>query len=651
MTFDQAAIVAILGVALVLFVSERVRYDLVALAALLAAVLLGLVEPDEAFNGFGNNAVITVAAVLVMSHALGRSGAVDAVAAPLIRVAGHPLVLMAALCVIGAALSGFMNNVGALALLMPIAMAGARKGGFPVSRILMPLSFSTLLGGMTTLIGTPPNLLIADLSERLRGERFTMFEFAPMGVALSLAGIAFIVLVGWRLLPRGRAGAKAADELFDVGHYVTEARLPEKSQWVGKTIGEFEEATGDSAVALGLIHGETRLRSHRAYVLQEGDVLLLQADTQALQDFVKAGDISLVAAEPHDSEDTPPGSRRSSEEQAARSQAAERSQGAEVPVIAATANAAVEAEVVDPAAEKARKEEEAARQRRAERRQLDTAEAVVTPTSWIQGNTARGLRLRARYDANLLAISRRGRPITTRLRDVPLFAGDVLLLEGPIKDLPEIVTALGCLPLADRRLTLSPRRVLLPFAVFLGVIALVIFGLTSASIAFVLGAAAMVALGFMPVREVYTAIEWPVVVLLAALIPVGAALETTGAAQLMADGIVAIAGSLPTRGILALILVATMAVTPLLNNAATVLVMAPIAHGVAQSVGVDSAAFLMAVAIGASCDFLTPFGHQNNTLILGPGGYRFADFWKLGLPIDVIIVVVGVALLPIVFPF
>ena len=645
MTFDQAAIVAILGVALVLFVSERVRYDLVALAALLASVLLGLVEPDEAFNGFGNNAVVTVAAVLVMSHALGRSGAVDAVAAPLIRVAGHPLVLMAALCVIGAALSGFMNNVGALALLMPIAMAGARKGGFPVSRILMPLSFSTLLGGMTTLIGTPPNLLIADLSERLRGERFTMFEFAPMGVALSLAGIAFIVLVGWRLLPRGRAGAKAADELFDVGHYVTEARLPEKSQWVGKTIGEFEEATGDSAVALGLIHGETRLRSHRAYVLQEGDVLLLQADTQALQDFVKAGDISLVAAEPHDSDDTPPGSRRSPEEQAARGQAAE------VPVIAATANAAVEAEVVDPAVEKARKEEEVARQRRAERRQLDTAEAVVTPTSWVQGNTARGLRLRARYDANLLAISRRGRPITTRLRDVPLFAGDVLLLEGPAKDLPEIVTALGCLPLADRKLTLSPRRVLLPFAVFMAAIALVIFGVTSASIAFVLGAAAMVALGFMPVREVYTAIEWPVVVLLAALIPVGAALETTGAAQLMADGIVAIAGSLPPRGILALILIATMAVTPLLNNAATVLVMAPIAHGVAQSIGVDSAAFLMAVAIGASCDFLTPFGHQNNTLILGPGGYRFADFWKLGLPIDVIIVTLGVLLLPILFPF
>jgi di/tricarboxylate transporter len=232
-----------------------------------------------------------------------------------------------------------------------------------------------------------------------------------------------------------------------------------------------------------------------------------------------------------------------------------------------------------------------------------------------------------------------------------LFAGDVLLLEGPAGDLPDVLAKLGCLPLADRKLTLSPRRVILPFAVFVGAVALVFFGVTSAAIAFVLGAAVMVSLGFMPAREVYTTVEWPVIVLLAALIPVASALETTGTAQLAADGLVAVAGSLPAHAILALVLVATMAITPLLNNAATVLLMGPIAHGVAGNIGVDSASFLMAVAIGASCDFLTPFGHQNNTLILGPGGYRFADFWKLGLPIDVIIVAVAVPLLPVVFPF
>jgi di/tricarboxylate transporter len=645
MTFDQAAIVAIFGVALVLFVSERVRYDLVALGALLASVLLGLVKPDDAFSGFGNNAVVTVAAVLVMSHALARSGAVEVVSGPLLRYAKHPLVLMAGLCVAGAFLSAWMNNVGALALLMPVAMVGARAGGYSVSLLLMPLSFSTLLGGMTTLIGTPPNLLMSDLAERLRGEKFTMFDFAPVGGAITLVAIAFIVIVGWRLLPNARLGRKAADEIFDVGHYVTEARLTDKSAWVGKTIGEFEEATSDAVVALGLIHGDTRLRPHSAYMLQEGDVLLLQADTQALQEFVKAGDISLVAAEPH----------QKPEEAEAKI--------VETPVARSMANAGVAAEAVTPAqikADAAQTEEakavetktaEAKEQKKAARRTIDTIEAVVTPTAWVQGSTARALRLRSRYDANLLAISRRGRPVTTRLRDVALNAGDVLLLEGPADDLPEIVAALGLLPLADRRLTLSQRKVVLPLLVFIGAIALVISGVTSAAVAFVLGAAIMVALGFMPVREVYTAIEWPVVVLLAALIPVGAALEATGTAQLIADGIVAVAGGLPPHGILALVLIVTMAVTPILNNAATVLVMGPIAHGVAQSVGVDSSAFLMAVAIGASCDFLTPFGHQNNTLILGPGGYRFADFWRLGLPIDIIVVVVGVALLPIVFPF
>ncbi len=610
MTFDQTAIVVVLAATLALFISERIRYDLVALGALLATVMLGLVEPGDAFAGFANDAVITVAAVLVMSHGLARSGAVDAVTAPLLRVATHPLVLLAGLCVIGALLSSFMNNVGALALVMPIAIAGARRGGYSATSLLMPLSFATLLGGTTTLIGTPPNLLMADLSQRLRGEPFTMFEFTPVGAALTIVGIVFMVAIGWRLLPRGRAGTKSPNELFDVGHYVTEARLPAKSTLIGKTVREFEDASGDGAIVLGLVHGDTRLRPSSSYVLQEGDVLLLQAETQVLQEHVKAAHLDLVAAAPREAPDLP-------------------SAEASVPP-------KPEGKPAEPATA---------------RQLLDTAEVVVTPTSWVQGSTARTLRLRARYDTNLLAISRRGRPIVTRLRDVPLFAGDVLLLEGPADELPDVIAKLGCLPLADRKLILSPRRVVLPFAVFVGAVALVILDVTSPAIAFVLGAATMVALRFAPAREVYSTIEWPVIVLLAALIPVAAALETTGTAQLAADGLVAVAGSLPPHAILALVMVATMAITPILNNAATVLLMGPIAHGVAENIGVDSAAFLMAVAIGASCDFLTPFGHQNNTLILGPGGYRFADFWKLGLPLDAIILTVAVLLLPIVFPF
>ena len=356
------------------------------------------------------------------------------------------------------------------------------------------------------MIGTPPNILVADLAERLRGEPFTMFEFAPVGAAITVAGIVFMVAIGWRFLPRGREGTKSPTELFDIGHYVTEARLPPKSSLIGKTIREFEDASGDRAIVLGLVHGDTRLRPSSSYVLQEGDVLLLQAETEALQEYVKAAHLDLVAAAPHDPPDLP-------------------SAEAAVPMPAeAAANAASRKTEPRPAA----------------RQMLDTAEAVVTPTSWVQGSSARTLRLRARYDTNLLAISRRGRPITTRLRDVPLFAGDVLLMEGPAGDLPDTITKLGCLPLADRKLALSPRRVLLPFAVFVGAVALVIFGVTSAAIAFVLGAAAMVGLGFVPAREVYSTIEWPVIVLLAALIPVAGALETTGTATLAADALVAV---------------------------------------------------------------------------------------------------------------
>lgn len=600
MTTPQIAILAIFAVTLILFVSEKIRYDIVALGALLVCVLVGLVPSDKAFDGFSNDAVITVAGVLVMSRALAVSGAVDVISNALARVAHRPLSLLAGLTILGAALSAFMNNVGALALLMPIALAGARKGGFPPARLLMPISFATMLGGMITLVGTPPNLLASQLRERLDGHRFAMFDFAPVGLAITAAGLLYLVLVGWRLLPRARNGQKSADEMFEVGDYVTEAEITEKSPLLGQTIDEFEQGAGEGVVALGLIHGKRRLRAHSAYALQAGDVLLLQAETGALQELVKAGSIRMVAhAESGDS--TP--------DQTAP-------------------------ETPSPSPQ-----------------ELDTIEAVIQPTAWIQGNSARGLRLRARFDANLLAISRRGRPITTRLRDVQLAAGDVLLLEGRAAELPDTVTALGCLPLANRRLKLAPRKVVAPFAVFAAAILMVVFGVVTPAIGFTLGGLAMVVLRILPLRDLYDSVEWPVIVLLAALIPVGTALESSGAAQLLADGIVGFAGFLPARGLLALVLIATMAVTPALNNAATVLIMGPIAHAIAQQIGVDSSAFIMAVAIGASCDFLTPFGHQNNTLIMGPGGYRFADFWRVGLPLDAIVVTVGVLVLPLVFPF
>ena len=429
MTTPQIAILAIFGVTLALFVSEKIRYDIVALGALFVCVLAGLVPAAKAFDGFSNDAVITVAGVLVMSRALGVSGAVDVISNALARIAHRPLTLLAGMTVLGAGLSAFMNNVGALALLLPIALAGARKGGFPPGRLLMPISFATMLGGMITLVGTPPNLLASQLRERLTGKSFTMFDFAPVGLAIAAVGMLYLVFVGWRLLPSARAGRKSAEEIFEVGDYVTEAEISDKSSLVGKTIEEFEQGAGDGVVALGLIHGRRRLRARSGYTLEAGDVLLLQAETAALQELIKAGAIRMV---PHEQRDA-------------------------------------QGEVTDADVRP--------------RSELDTVEVVVTPTSWIQGNTARGLRLRNRFDANLLAISRRGRPIATRLRDAQLFAGDVLLLEGRAAELPDTVTALGCLPLASRNLKLEPRRVLVPFAVFAGAILLVVSGALLASLA------------------------------------------------------------------------------------------------------------------------------------------------------------------------
>lgn len=593
LTTSQLLALGIFAATLAGFVWDRIRYDVVALAALIACVIAGLVKPEDAFSGFGNPAVITVAAVLVLSHTLARSGVVDLVGDALGRIGTTPTRNMILLCGLGATLSAFMNNVGALAIMMPVAIDAARRLDHSPALVLMPLSFATMMGGMTTLIGTPPNLLAAGFRERYDEPPFGFFDFTPVGLAITVAGIALMTLIARFVLPDDRKGARSAMQQFEVGHYVTEVRLPEESDLIDRTPREIETEYEDRLTIISLQRNGLRLRGRmRAAKLKAGDELLLQADAELLQELVRGGDLELVAA--HTSEGEKP----------------ELAQDAPV----------------------------------------ETAEVVVVPNAWIQGKTARNLQLRARYNVNLLALSRHGRPIVQRVRDTPLSAGDVLLLEGEADSLPEAISALGCLPLANRRIAFQPFRVVAPVVVFGIAIALVAANLLTAPIAFVLAVLGMLALRLLPVRELYDAVDWPVIVLLGAMIPVGGALETSGLAQLIAEQVAALGEGWPDRVVLGLILVVTMAVTPMLNNAATVIVMVPIAIGIAQSLGANPDAFVMAVAIGASCDFLTPFGHQNNTLILAPGGYRFADYWRLGVPLDLVVVGVGVALLPIVFP-
>ena len=593
LSLQQWLAVGVLAVTLVAFVLDRLRYDVVALSALVACVLLGLVKPADAFLGFGNPAVVTVAGVLVLSHALARSGAVSLAGDRIARLGASPALHIVTLCGVGAFISAFMNNVGALAIMMPIAIATARRFGYPPSLTLMPLSFATMLGGMCTLIGTPPNLLAAGFRDRYGQPPFGFFDFAPAGVAITIAGVGVLALLATRLLPRDRTGDRPAIDLFDVGKYVTEVRVPAKSAYVGKSVAAMEDAAEDRLLIVALRRGGLAVRggARRALIGAE-DELTIHADAELLQELVRKGDLELVAAH---------------------------------------TNAGEKPELPDAGA-------------------VETAEVVVPPNAWIVGQTARGLHLRARLGVNLLALSRQGRPMTKRLRDVAFFPGDVLLLEGDADALPDAVRALGCLPLASRRIAFESFRVFAPVAVFAAAVALVAAEVVPASIAFTLGVIAMLALRLVPLRELYEGVDWPVVVLLGAMIPVGGVLESTGLAEIIAARVTDAADVLPAWGVLGVVLIATMAVTPMLNNAATVIVMAPIAIGIAQGLGVNPDAFLMAVAIGASCDFLTPFGHQNNTLILAPGGYRFADFWKLGVPLDLVVVAVALAVLPVVFP-
>ena len=591
MTLTQGTLFAILGAALLLFAWGRWRYDVVAVAALLSAVILGVVPSDKAFDGFGHPAVVTVAAVLILSRGLHNSGLVEWITRALRPATNRTTSHVMALSSLTAACSAFMNNVGAMALILPVALQSSHASKRPASIILMPLSFASLLGGLVTLIGTPPNIIIASYRASNGGEPFGMFDFAPVGLGVAVAGIAFVSLLGWRLLPKERSGESEGKSLFQLEDYITEVRLPEGAPYVGRRLIELETlAHGDVAV-VALVRRKDRMLAPSGYLrLQAGDILIVEADTAALQQLVKKAGLDMVG----------------------------------------------EAEI---SAENLRSE------------RVGLVEVVVTPGSRLEGRTARSLRLHTRYGLNLLGVARQGQPIAERLGQVRFLAGDVLLLQGERDAMPEAFTALGCLPLAERELRLGkPRTSAMAPLIFGGAIGLVAFGILPAHIAFVLAALLQVLTGAIAARELYDAVEWPIVVLLGAMLPVGKALETTGGTDIIADPILSLAGTFPAWGIVALLMVVTMLLSDIMNNAATAVLMAPIGMSIAEGLGVNSDPFLMAVAIAASSTFLTPIGHQSNLLVMGPGGYRFGDYWRMGLPLDVLIVTIAVPMIMWVWP-
>jgi len=631
MTHEQTIIISILAATVALFLWGRWRHDIVALASLIACVLFGLVPAGEAFAGFGHPAVITVACVLVMSRGLLTSGAVDALARRILPTKAGPLVSIGAFTGLAAVLSAFMNNVGALALLMPVAIQIAQRLELPPGRVLMPLSFGSILGGMTTLIGTPPNLIVSGFRAETGSQGFAMFDFTPVGAVVAVSGVLFIALLGWRLVPSRN---QTAGKSFELGAYLTEARVQEKSKAVDMTLAEIEAALGDAeAQVVGLVRDEVRIPGpSRARRVRPDDILVIEADPEALASALSTLGLKLE-------EDVRGADEAVDDEDGAGDAAAGalRDRRRERHVAAA-----------DGSSEASEKDD---KKRAIQSDEVVLTELAVLPNSKVTGRSATDIRLRTRFGLNLLAVSRQGRRSLARLRTMPLMPGDVLLMQGNPDALNEFASEFGCAPLAERPLRLpDTRKTAIAIATMLAAIAGAALGLLPAAVAFAAGVLVMVTTRVVSPGKVYDAVDWPVVVLLAALIPVAGAMATTGAADLLArlllDGIAQ--GHAVVA--LALILVVTMTLSDFMNNAATAAVMCPIAIGAATQLGANTDAFLIAVALGASCAFLTPIGHQNNTLILGPGGFRFGDYWKLGLPLELLVVAIGVPMILLVWP-
>ena len=623
MTNPQILIFAILVAMMGLFLWGRFRHDVVALAALMACVITGLVPSGEAFAGFSHPAVITVACVLVLSQGLRKTGAVDWLARSILPLDAGRMTTMLALIGLGAALSGFMNNVGAMALLMPIAVQLSGRLDLTPGQVLMPLAFGTILGGMTTLVGTPPNLIVFGFREEAGLGQFAMFDFAPVGVAVATLGVIFVAVIGWRLVP---ARISAAGDSFDTGTYLTEVRVPEKGKAVGLTLRGFEAEIEDSgAQIIGLVRNEVRITApHGGRRIHAGDILVLQADVGALAEALSVFGIKLEEEKTSsDGKDHAPDDAPGKTSQAAKAETA--------------GNKDKKAGDTDETNER---DED-----------IELRELAVLPGSTIVGRSSSDVWLRTRYGLNLLAVSREGRPPQARLRNLKLKSGDLLLMQGPAEMIAEFIGNTGCVPLGERELRIPDKRMaIIAGAIMLGTIGIVTLGLLPAAVGFALGVLASMLLRTVPLRQIYTSIDWPIIVLLAALIPVAGAMQTTGAADQLARFLVETIAQGNPMAALAVVLITTMFLSDVMNNAATAAILCPIALGIAATLGVNPDSFLMPVAIGASCAFLTPIGHQNNTLILGPGGFRFGDYWRLGLLVEVLVVAVSMPLLLIVWP-
>lgn len=592
MNFDQIAISLVLFSAFILFAWGRWRYDMIAMLCLMVTVLLGLVPENEAFSGFGHPAVVTVAAVLILSQGLQNAGVVSLITTQMRRIKFTQLGLLLTITVVVTILSAFMNNVGALALMLPVTMVAAKEYNIPPARLLMPLAFGSILGGLTTLIGTPPNIIIAAYRAKVMGETYGMFDFSPVGVVVAVVGVLFIVLIGWRLIPSHRMTKNASLNLFEINTYLTEIQVKESSTYIGKRLKDMPMFSGQNRTEiLGVATPTTYARNvNLNYKISMDDIFIIRADPAELKPKLDSHGFELLNTATHIYEEP-------------------------------------------------------------DAHTTMLMEGVITQDSPLVERDIRYLRRLSGRSIALVGLARDGESVVRRLRAQIFKTGDVLLVQGHEETIDEQFTQLGLLPLASRPIDLDrTRKVGIALSVFIGAIVLAMSNLVPLPISFMLAVGVYVAIGIVRVREIYEQIDWAVIVLLAAMIPVGHALETTQTTVLLAESLLNIIGMQSPVIVLTLILIITMLLSSVVNNAATALVMAPIAVAAAQTMNVNIDGYLMAVAVGASCAFLTPVGHQSNILVMGPGGYKFGDYWRMGLPLEIIIVVISIPLILWVWP-
>ena len=590
MSSDQVFLFFLLAAVFAMLLWGRVRYDVVAFCALVVAYLGGAIPKEEVFAGFGHPATVIIALVLIVSRGLFRSGAIEVIARHLVSASRSVGAHIAVMSSVAAAMSAVMNNVAALALLMPVDLQAATKAKRSPAITLMPLSFASILGGMVTLIGTPPNIVIATFREDALGEPYSMFDFAPVGAVVAVSGVIFVMLVGWRLIPLERGKHDTAKELKDLKDYVAEAKVTETSKAIGRPLKALDGLTEEYDVnVLGLVRRGKRLRgSSRNEEVRKGDVLVIEGGPESIDQFVGAAQLTFAGSEKHGG---------------ITSQA------------------------------------------------LELMEVVVPEGARIAGRSALDLRLLYRQGVTLLGISRKGHRIRERVRKARIHAGDILLLLGPEDRLSDVVEWLGCLPIAERGLEVTQRgKAWAAVAVFAAAIAAASLGWIYLPLALAAVVVVYVLLRIVPLSQVYESVEWSVIVLLGSMIPISAALEASGGAALIADLMVDWTEGLPAVAVLTILMIVTMTLSDVLNNVATALIAAPIGIGIAERLDANPDSFLMAVAVAASCAFLTPIGHKNNTIILGPGGYKFGDYWRMGLPLEILVVLVSVPMILIVWP-